>query len=266
MERARIILKRDGQAQLFSPYNPSLVAGLKAAIPWQMRSFDGGDKSWSFHPQYMDAIAMLCRSAFGYDVAVPKRTDEPQIKVVKLMYLGNAKDRGGDESTSFGWIDGGWNIIFPERILREWFLRDPDPAAATTLYAALGVGRAATTAEIKKAYRSAARTHHPDVGGNRVLFEAVQEAYKVLADPERRAMYNSGLAIVASLPPEYRQPAVVTWKPPMRCGVVMVKGLAGVGGKMLVTQILGWEDIVEDGKVLLVYWKYGDKKFTEIWR
>lgn len=61
-------------------------------------------------------------------------------------------------------------------------------------YAVLGVHRQATDAEIKKAYRSLARSHHPDANPNNpeaeARFKDVANAYEVLGDPERRARYD----------------------------------------------------------------------------
>lgn len=61
-------------------------------------------------------------------------------------------------------------------------------------YETLGVGRKATAAEIKKAYRRLARKHHPDVNPNdrsaEDRFKRIQESYDVLSDPKKRAMYD----------------------------------------------------------------------------
>ena len=46
-------------------------------------------------------------------------------------------------------------------------------------YVALGIGRDATAAEIKSAYRAAAREHHPDKGGDAEEFKLYAEAYAV---------------------------------------------------------------------------------------
>ncbi|CDZ55065.1 DnaJ domain-containing protein [Neorhizobium galegae] len=58
------------------------------------------------------------------------------------------------------------------------------------LYDTLGVGKDATPEEIKKAYRGKAKSHHPDTGGDPEQFHALQTAYDVLADGDRRKRYD----------------------------------------------------------------------------
>src|SRR5260370_40346033 len=61
-------------------------------------------------------------------------------------------------------------------------------------YKNLGVPRNASEADIKSAYRKLARKHHPDVNPNNKeaenQFKEINEAYEVLSDPDKRAMYD----------------------------------------------------------------------------
>jgi len=60
-------------------------------------------------------------------------------------------------------------------------------------YQVLGVERGAAEAEIKKAYRRLVRKHHPDVNqaaDGQVRMQALNEAWEVLKDPEKRAAYD----------------------------------------------------------------------------
>lgn len=62
-------------------------------------------------------------------------------------------------------------------------------------YEVLGVSRDATGEEIKRAYRKLARQLHPDVNpdpATQERFKEVTGAYEVLADPEKRQMYDLG--------------------------------------------------------------------------
>ena len=66
--------------------------------------------------------------------------------------------------------------------------------AARDLYEVLGVSRDATDEDIKRAYRSRAREHHPDVSGTdgaEDRFKEVAGAYEILSDPEKRRRYDA---------------------------------------------------------------------------
>jgi molecular chaperone DnaJ len=63
------------------------------------------------------------------------------------------------------------------------------------LYILLGVTRAATLNDIKRAYRRLARKYHPDINpGDRTAeqqFRQIAQAYETLSDPERRQVYDT---------------------------------------------------------------------------
>lgn len=63
-------------------------------------------------------------------------------------------------------------------------------AATPDYYKTLGVERDATPEQIKKAYRKLAAKNHPDAGGDEEKFKDINEAYEVLGDEKKRAMYD----------------------------------------------------------------------------
>jgi molecular chaperone DnaJ len=72
------------------------------------------------------------------------------------------------------------------------------------LYELLGVPRTASADDLKKAHRGMVRKYHPDVNkepGAEARFKEIQDAYDVLADPEKRKLYDQfGMAGVRAGP------------------------------------------------------------------
>lgn len=58
-------------------------------------------------------------------------------------------------------------------------------------YSTLGVSRAASPEEIKKAYRKLAMQYHPDKGGDISKFHAINEAYETLSDPNKKHLHDN---------------------------------------------------------------------------
>jgi molecular chaperone DnaJ len=69
-------------------------------------------------------------------------------------------------------------------------------SAPRDFYEVLGVGKSASAAEIKKAYRELARKWHPDRNPDdpaaEERFKEIQQAYDTLSDSEKRKQYDAG--------------------------------------------------------------------------
>jgi len=66
-------------------------------------------------------------------------------------------------------------------------------SAKRDYYEVLGLDRQASQEQIKKAFRRLARQYHPDVSSSpdaEARFKEINEAYEVLSDSEKRAMYD----------------------------------------------------------------------------
>ena len=57
-------------------------------------------------------------------------------------------------------------------------------------YDVLGLEPTCSPKDIQSAYRTKAKQHHPDSGGDVDTFHAVAEAYEVLKDPHKRAAFD----------------------------------------------------------------------------
>ncbi|CAK9091691.1 unnamed protein product [Durusdinium trenchii] len=69
---------------------------------------------------------------------------------------------------------------------------------AQNYYDVLGITRDATVEEIKRAYKKAALTHHPDKGGDEDKFKECGAAVETLTDERKRAAYDSTLVRLRS--------------------------------------------------------------------
>ena len=76
-------------------------------------------------------------------------------------------------------------------------------------YEILGVSKEATQDDIKKAYRKLIKKWHPDLHKENkkdaeIKFKEISEAYEVLSDTEKRAMYDRYGFVGDQVPPQYR--------------------------------------------------------------
>ena len=268
---------RGDSIAMYTPYDVAFLAAFKAEIPHAARRWNSADKVWIVAAQYGRKLRDLILEHYAVNVAVPTiaAANTETTRLLKLMYLGAPKDRGGDELSSYGWVDGGWTTIWPLGVLRAWFEpsidgdEHPRPGDAPTLYAVLGIKRNAAGAEIKRAWRMMARRWHPDMNSDRDAHDQmlrVNEAYETLSDPGKRARYDAGLKLQAAAGRDAQTVGAGTsWRPPYRSGHVLVVGVEQLG-RLNVRRILQWRDIVDQaGRILVTYWKYGDDGYSERW-
>ncbi|KAI1828454.1 putative mitochondrial DnaJ chaperone [Xylaria intraflava] len=78
-------------------------------------------------------------------------------------------------------------------VLRRSFRTTSSALAIRDPYKALGVGKSASSGEIKKAYYGLAKKYHPDTNKDpsaKDKFAEIQTAYEILSDPKKREQYD----------------------------------------------------------------------------
>jgi len=260
----------NGSLILRSKYDPALVAGIKS-LPSTDRKYNPVDRTWLIAPVHGQAVADLVRQHLGETIVVPALTalSKTETRMIEARYIGTAKDRGGTERTALVWCDGDWNAVILENALREWFCAPKRPDEELTLYQVLAVKKDSDAQAVKQAYRRLSKQWHPDVchePGASEIFRKINDAYSLLSDERKRARYDAGLALAATLTEETRVTAITDgYRSPLRCGLIMAEGQDKVG-RFVVETILAWEDITNDrNQVLSVSWPMGADKFQEVW-
>jgi hypothetical protein len=277
----------DGALALESPYQADLVAGIKN-LPYSDRKWDTQNKRWLIAPAHARTVVDLVARTTGERLPIPDLAPTgpglgtPTMRMVKVEYIGRCRLRGPEDSeaTATGYCDGSWSVVFPEALLRSWFLDEKDaPRAADgkkTLYQVLAIKPEATAEELKKAYRQLARQWHPDVCREpdaREQFERIQHAYELLRDDQKRKRYNAGLKLEAAT--AARRPKNFTvhrhdddvygYRAPLRCGLLLIEGFSSLGA-FTVSKIHAWQDIVDNqGRTLVSSWPKGADSFEVRW-
>lgn len=70
-----------------------------------------------------------------------------------------------------------------------------DSPASPSPYEVLGVRPDVSHDDLRRAYRRLLRETHPDTGGTAAAFQAVQQAWELVGDPDDRARYDRGESI-----------------------------------------------------------------------
>ena len=263
-----------GDLALRSSYHPGLVADLKADVPASGRRWDPKAKVWLVDPRYAGTVRSIVRQHLGIRLAAKTSTaaPKPETRMIKVEYLGAAKDRGSGESVAYGYADGDWSVALPLSVLRKWFEMPDDarPDEAATLYSVIGVSQKANNEEIKKAYRRMARQWHPDVCSEpdaHEQFQRINHAYQVLSDGLMRRKYDAGLAFAKNAGQSTGQldKSRYGWRPPLRCGWLLVEGVMRLG-RFNVSKIVQWEDVTDSrGRVMVSSWPPGGDTFDVRW-
>lgn len=281
MSTAKIVAA-NGALEFYSPYDPDMLADFKSTIPNADRRWDGARKCWLVAAGQLPALERLCNQ---YGLTPVKQLtalyDAPRTvqKIIEVRYIGAPKERDDGSITASGYANGSWSVIFPQDVLRGWFEIGGIEAASAraaktvmTYYAALGIKADADAAAIKAGYRSMAKRWHPDVNRDpdaTEMFKRIGRAYEVLSDAAKRARYDAGLALEATLSrkerPTVRIDDASYWRPPLRCGWIMVECQERLG-RFIVSKILIWQPITRaDGRELVTSWSVGADTFTEQW-
>ena len=259
-----------------TPYDAAWLAEFKSLVPQADRrpKKDGKQFFWIVAPRHGKTVQDLCMKYFDECPLLPQiAATRPIVKqqIIDVRYIGATKDRGSDERTAYGWHKDGWNVVFPETVLKSWFDAPTYPDEAPTLYSVLGIKRDATEDEIKSGYRRMAKQWHTDVckePNAKEQFLAIQHAYEILS--KNRERYDAGLALEMSLKGSQNltnsySVVVNGYRSPLRCGLIMCEGIESMG-LFQVSKIFAWQDITDNqGRVLVVSWKLGADHFEEVW-
>lgn len=251
------VTAESGSLKVNTPYSASFVEELKLEIPATARKWDPNSKAWLVSRQYSAKLKELIDRNYSCDVIMPTviaAVAETFTTTFRADYVANCKNEASSVHSN-----GGWNAKIPEKVLRAWF-KQADTSSPATLYGVLGVDKSASDAEIKTAYKRAARQWHPDIcreENAREMFERVKDAYQVLSVPTERNKYNAGLmfeAMARGGKADRFHTKYATFTPMLRCGMLTVKAKKDLG-VLVVEEILAWEDIVnETGKIMVSFW------------
>jgi len=293
----------DGGLALESPYDAALVAAIKA-LPYNDRRWDQARKRWIIAHEKAPEICRLVEQHLGVTLQIPAAGPgaASELRVLRVEYVGRAKARDDGTSNASGYLgQNDRSLVFPESVLRAWFLDDLDdgtpatngadkrprtPTGPLTLYTILAIKQTATADELKKAYRRLVMQLHPDHNKEpdaSEQFQRLQHAYDVLKDAKTRRKYDAGLKLEASLTKHEPEPfrpygrpknmavnrhddEALGYRSPLRCGMLVCEGTPRVG-QFIVSKILKWDDIIDgQGRTMVSSWPvYGDSYEVTWW-
>lgn len=264
-------------------YDKALIAKFTQAIPDYQRRWIKDRKTWLVTPEAAgEAVGILVsHTGRGISVPNPDQLSQPEVmeKSFLLEYIGATKERG-DRKSAYGFVNGDWNAEFPEAVLKEFFEgreAEQKPDGLQTLYQILCVVENADSDQIRKAYKRLAMHNHPDVSQEENAHEKfiqINEAYKVLIDPEKRQRYDAGLyferqdkehKIDRTALLQRRQERLYGYRAPLRCGQITARGTVRLM-RFVVSEILKWDDVINrEGKTMVSTWPKDADTFQTLW-
>ncbi len=118
--------------------------------------------------------------------------------------------------------------------------------------------------EVKAGYRRMVKQWHPDVCREPDavnVFHQIQHAWEILSNAKKRARYDAGLALEATLEESQRTKKSVSddgYRAPLRSGLLLASYTERVGAKTI-NKIHDWADITNDiGQTLVSSWVMGE--------
>jgi hypothetical protein len=265
------ITAENGMLVLRSSYDQLLVQSIKN-LPFTDRRWDPTRKVWMIDPKHGQTLVAWIGVYLGENTQLPQ-TQSADLKkatqIFQVRYIGACKTRDDSSSSAFGLVGDDWSLIFPESVLRAWFDSEQDVSETMNLYQILGVRKSSTQDEIRSSFRRMARQWHPDVccePNAHEMFIRIQEAHTILSDQNKRVRYDAGLVFEQQLQKKQTKAFMnlENYRSPLRCGFIMAEGFNKLG-RFEVSKILAWEDIVQNGRTLVVSWPMGADKPVEMW-
>jgi hypothetical protein len=254
-------------------YNEAYQTWFKRSIPPKDRDWNGkpsyagqpwfSRSCWTVNAKHFQLIRAKLNEIYGYCdvVGSPAQARQNETVTFVLDYIGNLKEKEAGQPLSFAVRDGNredWNVIFPQDVLEKWFgFTLSSPVLAGSYYTVLSIAQGAAGSDIKRAYRQAARTYHPDYNKDsdaNQQFIKVQEAYETLSNPLLRKKYDAALSWKEEAGIKEDKEYGVLWRPPVRCGLMKAK-IEHAAGRWIINEVLAWQDQVNvSGYVRVTYW------------
>lgn len=248
-------------------YDSYIYEELKQVIPGYARKWVSREKMWVVNAEHLSTVVSIFELSCRFNVTIVHSKVEIDIvnierDVIRLMYLGTAKDRGDGIKVANGTTGKRnrrnliWDISVEMSVLTAHF--NPAPTNAFSL---LGVSATSTDNEIKTAYRQIIKLYHPDVNKSEEAeskFELYTEAYQKIKTEQLRKGYNRRLQLASRFA---QNDDVDGWsdgyRSPKTCGIVTFAGKLQYE-YITIEHIFSWDDIVDGNKVLRTYYNNGN--------